>query len=288
MLFYRFGVAFPTAVTITLLIQIHRNHNWFQSLKSPIEPIKYDKDYKIISSLTALQKKRQNFYRALIKLTRLNHGDVCVSTVPRSNNQTINAPESENGEGEVATKEEIAAILLWLQPSVQNTNFLKRVLDLYNSGFLALILPWHYGFAGLSKVEFTYESNVHALFTETLAPRSLTEKSCGFVRMIAANPNFAGKGYASRLLEWRMQKHFEEHVGVPVLLDTSTAQGVRAYLRLGFELLGERSVDTGTNAGGFRLKGDESEEVLEEARKTCVQRVMIKLPPVTSTDGTSS
>jgi GNAT superfamily N-acetyltransferase len=217
----------------------------------------------------------------LIKLTRLNKGDVCVSTIPRSINQTHNTPESEIAESEVTGQEDITAVLLWLHPTTQATSFLGNLLDLYNSGFLALILPWHYGFAGLSRVQFIYESNVHNLFTETLSPRGFSEKHCGFVRMIAVNSNFAGKGYASKLLEWRIQKHFGEHVGVPVLLDTSTQQGVRAYLRIGFELLGEKSVDTGTNASGFPLKGDESEEVLEEGRRICVQRVMIKMPSVT-------
>lgn len=96
--------------------------------------------------------------------------------------------------------------------------------------------------------------------------------------MLAINPKFTGNGYASTLLKWKCEQHFEEFRGVPVILDTTTEQGIRAYVRLGFEVLEERHVATGTDARGIALKKDAEDSVKEEAAKICIQRVMMKMP----------
>lgn len=103
------------------------------------------------------------------------------------------------------------------------------------------------------------------------------------MQMIAANQRYAGKGYASTLLEWQMKQHFKTHPQAPIVLDTTTEQGIRAYKKLGYELLAETPVDTGTDAKGMKLKSDASKDVKEEAKKTCVQRVMLKMPSLAST-----
>jgi GNAT superfamily N-acetyltransferase len=178
---------------------------------------------------------------------------------------------------------DIGAILLWLPPEKRLSAF--NIFTLYNSGFLSVMLPWHYGLTGLHRVLLVFEENIHKMWSRTLPdlpPHGFKEGDCGFVQMLAANPKFAGKRYASALLDYQVRQHFVEFPDRPVILDTTTLQGIRAYERLGFRLLAETPVETGTDAGGIRLKKDASEEVKREAREVCVQRIMAKLPGGTS------
>ncbi len=73
-----------------------------------------------------------------------------------------------------------------------------------------------------------------------------------------------------------MRRHAVRFPGVGVCLDTTTEEGVRAYLRLGFEEIGKIAVETGTDATGIRLREDADEETCAEGRRVCIQRVMIK------------
>jgi len=145
---------------------------------------------------------------------------------------------------------------------------ITKLSALYYSGFLGTILA--YGIVGTYRINFVFEANVDAMFAKAGIPA----EGYGFVQMLAANPENRGKGSASRLLKWRMRRHNEEYPGVPVVLDTTTTEGVRAYLRLGFEEVGSVAVDTGTDSAGFNLSKDASEEVRRAGRETCVQRVM--------------
>jgi GNAT superfamily N-acetyltransferase len=183
-------------------------------------------------------------------------------------------PRSDND-----LSEDYGAILLWLPPGKQGGSAFEELPLLYRSGFLKLTLPWHYGPGAVHRIDSVYEANVHSMFDATLKPRGIKEKECGFVQMLAVNPKRAGKGYASKLLQWRIDKHFEEFPDRPVILDTSTEQGVRTYERMGFELLDQKSVETNTDADGIRLSKGASDIEKEEARKICVQRVMLKMPP---------
>src|ERR1700759_5183011 len=90
-------------------------------------------------------------------------------------------------------------------------------------------------------------------------------EDCGFVQMVACNPQYAGKGYASKLLARQIELHQAEFPGVPVVLDTTTQQGIRAYERLGFKLFGERKVATGTDKMGIKLKKGAGTDVIAEA-----------------------
>ena len=96
--------------------------------------------------------------------------------------------------------------------------------------------------------------------------------------MIASNPEYAGKGYASKFLKYQMDQHFAQHPDKPVILDATTQQGIRAYEKLGFKLLAETPVTTDTDENGFRLKNPVTEEVRQRSKDTCIQRVMAKLP----------
>jgi hypothetical protein len=136
-----------------------------------------------------------------------------------------------------------------------------------------------YGLKSIYRVQAIFEANVEQMFASTVKPKSgFQSANCGYVQMLASNPKYAGKGYASALLKWKCEQHFENFKGVPVILDTTTEQGMRVYVRLGFELLDEKKVATGTDARGITLKTDAEESVKEEAARICIQRVMIRMP----------
>ena len=166
--------------------------------------------------------------------------------------------------------ERFHAILLWLPPRKRLT--IGKVSVLYRSGFLAAMRA--YGVAGIHRVNFVFENNVARMFTEA----KVDEHECGFVQMTAVNPEYGGKGYASKLLEWKLRQHEIEHPGGAVVLDTTTEQGVRAYSRIGFKEIGKISVNTGTNAEGMKLPDGASKETKAQSENACVQRVMIYRP----------
>lgn len=213
--------------------------------------------------MSRIQDVRRRLYLALIKLTRAVGGQILLAEVL-------------NDKGE----EDAGAILLW-QPPFKHMTHLQPWL-LYQTGFLSLLMPWNYGLAAYHRVEVVFEGNIKKMFDDTLKPRGISVDECGFIQMIAANPRYPGRGYASTLLDWQMKQHFKDYPQKPVILDTTTEQGIRAYKRLGFELLAQTFVNTGTDADGLLLKPDASEEVKEKASKVCVQSVMVKMPPTAS------
>lgn len=215
--------------------------------------------------MTSLQQSRVRFYRSLIRMTRLIGGLVLVADVPSST-------DPANDELEVG------AILLWLPPSRRLGDF--DLITLWRSGFMGLMLPWHYGLTGFHRIQSIFEANIHSMFTKALPnlPRGFKPENCGFIQMLASNPKHKGKRYASALLKFQIEQHFAQYPDTPVILDTTTTEGVRAYERLGFKLLGEMPVDTKTDASGIRLKSNASDELKREAKDTCIQRVMTKLP----------
>lgn len=211
------------------------------------------------------QGTRVHFYRSMINLVSIWGGLVLVAEVPGSG--------SANGIN-------IGAIMMWLPPNVREGTF--GMFQIWQSGLLSLLAPWRYGITGFYRITAVFETNVKSMFEKTLKdvrPSGYNEEECGFVQMIASNPAHAGKGYASALLKHQMEEHFTQFPDKPVILDTTTKQGLNAYERLGFELLAQTPVDTGTDAGGIRLKVNADESARKLAKETCVQRVMIKVPP---------
>jgi len=183
-------------------------------------------------------------------------------------------PASPSDGGNTAA-DDIGAIILWLPPK-KHVALPGSIPKLLTSGFVGALAS--YGLRSTYRIQAVFESNVEQMFTSTVKAKSgFQPADCGFVQMLAINPRFAGKGYASALLKWRCEQHFEEFEGVPVILDTTTEQGLRAYGRLGFELLDERKVFTGTDSRGITLKKNAEESVKEEAAKICIQRVMIRM-----------
>lgn len=142
------------------------------------------------------------------------------------------------------------------------------------------MLPWNYGLTGFYRIEAVFEANVKSMIAKTLPelPQNFQLHECGWPLMVASNPRYAGKGYASKLMKHILDQHFDQYPDRPVFLDTSTAGGVRAYERLGFKLLAQTPVETDTDEHGIRLTKPVSAEAKQRIRDTCVQRVMVKLP----------
>ena len=217
--------------------------------------------------MTHLQSCRVQLYLSLIKMTRLLGGSILIASVPTS---------SDNAD---RSGKDVRAILLRLPPFKRMSIF--DLPKLWQLGFLSLILPWNYGITGFYRIQLVFEANVKSMFARSLSDlpsRGFREEDCGFVQMLASNPSYAGKGYASTLLKYQMERHFEQHPSQPVILDTTTMQGIKAYEKLDFRLLAQTAVQTNTDARGIRLKTDQDEKVREDGRKTCIQRVMVKMP----------
>lgn len=250
---------------------ICRNHNWFHGVTGPLEPVRIGNIHDATPAMTRQQAARVAFYRALIELVHILRGQILVAEVSTS----MEAPPGDN----------IAAILLWLPPN-------KRlgaldIATLWRSGFIPLMVPWRYGVTGFHRIDVVYEANVKSMFAKTLKavpPNGYREHDCGFVQMVAINPSHAGKGYAATLLKYQIDRHFQEYPDRPVVLDTTTTNAIKVYEKLGFRLLAETPVDTGTDAGGFPLSPNADEATKKLARETCVQRVMLLLPPERALD----
>ena len=98
------------------------------------------------------------------------------------------------------------------------------------------------------------------------------------------NPQWEGKAPARRLFDWAIRRWWtrEREAGrapTPVWLDTSIEEGVRAYEEIGFEILGECTVETGADVNGIKLEPEPTEEAKDKARKRSRQWVMLRLPP---------
>ncbi|KAK7885554.1 hypothetical protein LTR67_010347 [Exophiala xenobiotica] len=242
------------------------NHNWFHCVSEALRPVTVGRVNGEAPQMSKPQTSRVKFYRSLIRLTRLIGGSVMVAEV--SSSGTANPVDKDFG-----------AIILWLPPFNRLSDI--DIITMWRSGMLGLIFPWHYGLKGFYRIMMVFEANVHSMFSKTLPdlpPKGFKEQECAFVQMIASNPDYAGKGYASKLLKYQMDQHFAQHSDKPVILDTTTHQGIRAYERLGFKLLAETPVTTDTDEKGIRLRNPVNEESRRRSKDTCVQRVMAKLP----------
>lgn len=199
-----------------------------------------------------MSRSRYAFYRALIKAVRLLKGQVLV-------NESDDEPRI------------IQAILLWLPPHARLQ--ISSVATLMSSGMFSAMLS--YGAAGIYRLNFTFEGNIAKLFKQA----NVDDAACGFVQMLASNPKCAGRRASSRLLEWQMARHWERLPSVPIVLDTTTEQAIRAYEKLGFDILGSIPVRSGTDKDGFKLAAGATEEVRTEAKQVTIQRIMLAKPP---------
>ncbi|KAJ8101761.1 hypothetical protein POJ06DRAFT_70449 [Lipomyces tetrasporus] len=103
---------------------------------------------------------------------------------------------------------------------------------------------------------YTFERDLEVLSMSLLSPLGYKKDGCSFVLLIATDPEFSGNGYGAQLLQWQIERHRREFPGVPVVLDTTTAQAQRVYEKLGFRYLESRTVQTGTDSNGIKLAKD--------------------------------
>jgi len=182
---------------------------------------------KIKQSSSVLQQARIGFYHSVVKMTRLLGGEVLISK--SKSTETL----------------QVQAILLWLPAHHQLSAF--PIITLYQSGFFKTM--WDYGVRGVYRVLFVYEDNVHKMFKKA----GTNVEDGALVQMLVANPEFNGHGYASKLLWWKMQRHWAENPNIDVHLDTANDYGQKVYERLGFTNIGNMDVYSGTDAEGIAL-----------------------------------
>jgi GNAT superfamily N-acetyltransferase len=105
------------------------------------------------------------------------------------------------------------------------------------SGFLYTVV-FYFGPVAVWHL-YTFERDLEALAVSLLSPPLVYKKDdCGFVLLIATDPQFARMRYGAQLLQWQIKRHRKEFPGMPVVLDTTTNQAQKVYERLGFSMWG--------------------------------------------------
>ncbi|KAL8672748.1 MAG: hypothetical protein Q9168_002802 [Polycauliona sp. 1 TL-2023] len=249
-----------------------RNHNWFQCLTTPLDPIA-----STTTSLTTLQARRLAFYRSWFALVRAHSGAVTLAYTPSSSSpqdpQLFTTSPSDS----------IAAVVLLLPPHARPSWF--EPLIAWRTGLLAALFGL--GLRGVWRVAVTFEGNVEQMISRGLKARKVArgdQRNLVMCHGCVRNPQWEGQAPARRLFDWAIQRWWQRErdaggVPTPIWLDTSIDEGVRAYEAIGFEVLGECAVETGANVRGIKLEPDSAEQAKDEARKRSRQWVMLRLPP---------
>ena len=239
-----------------------------------------------------LEHTRTNFYRPYFPSSPQH------SPVPASSLLPVHSRAARDVGGTISVAESlpsapvhtIAAVLLFLPPHVRSSPLAPRIL--WNAGFLGAM--WGYGPRGIYRILGVFGANADRMFGKALSEFGLKAEQCGFVQTIARNPEWKGeRGAAGQLLQWEMKRFWRGgksgkgvedmgsrdlalvRVSVPVILDTSTESAMRVYERLGFRLIGECKIDTGTDGMGLKAEGKEASE---QANRVCRQRFMLAMP----------
>lgn len=249
------------------------NHNWFhqkQAIDSLPLPSSGGGTLPQVPRLTTVQERRRRFYHAIVKLVRASGGSVLILlTTASSSTADDNNEDHHRPEKTVLEDGEIGAVLLWQPPHLRPTFW-----HLLTSGFLNLAI-WDYGLRSAYRIEFIFEGNVAEMFKMA----GVDERQYHFVQMLGTNPEFKGYGYGRHLLASQIERcrcRDSESSGCGVILDTTTESAIKVYESLGFEVLGERKVDTGTDRHGIALRTTDEGYTSKkaEADRICRQRVM--------------
>ncbi|KAK4057604.1 hypothetical protein OIO90_001249 [Microbotryomycetes sp. JL221] len=187
------------------------NHQWFFRSKVPPDEIAFPPPRKLKSS----NRSRLEFYIALVSAVRLSKGLIRIMR-PRSSQLIVGAA-------------------MWSQPG---NRILENPMDLVNSGFAQLMLPWKLGYHTKARIEM-FENTVKRLNKAALKIHTrgkVKPVDCLYLQIIAVDPGMRGRGLAGRLVRDGFMR-----VGptTPVLLETSSDRIATVYLKLGFERLVE-------------------------------------------------
>ncbi|KAI4236067.1 MAG: hypothetical protein LQ349_002781 [Xanthoria aureola] len=254
------------------------NHNWFQCLTSPLDPIA-----STATPLTPLQTRRLAFYRSWFALVRIHKGAVTLAYTPSTTNPVPSSTAPDPPLFTTSPSNAIAAVVLLLPPHARPS--WSEPLIGWRSGLLHALFGL--GLRGIWRVAVTFEGNVERMISEGLKARNVAGGDQGNLVMChgcVRNPQWEGKAPARRLFDWAIRRWWtrEREAGrapTPVWLDTSIDEGVRAYEEIGFEILGECAVETGADVNGIKLEPEPTGEAKGKARKRSRQWVMLRLPP---------
>ncbi|CCG83633.1 protein of unknown function [Taphrina deformans PYCC 5710] len=226
------------------------NHNWFQGTCSPIAKLPYVYDVHTKQpALSSKQEQRRKFYHALIRFVRLGGGSLNVMTLDQ----------------------DIVAIVLWSAP-YKHPSFYHII----SSGFLRLALI-DYGLRAFWKIQFIFEYNIAQIMKDA----QVVVERCGYVQMLAVNPDHQGHGYGAKLLSHMLCRHVEQSADSPgVLLDCTTTKAEKMYAKQGFQVIGERAVDSDTDVDGITIPRShpDYQEKRNRAKPYHIQKVMLWKP----------
>lgn len=199
--------------------------NWFCNASSLHPEIKIPSDEAAQEHLSDEQATRLSFYRAICRLTRLIGGTVDIATIP--------------------DRAEPVAISCWWPPYVRNSQ-----LDNIRAGMIGL--AWRLGAVGTYRL-LQFLSMAESGQTISAASVGCRHEDGAFVDILGSDPAYAGRGYATALLEWQIDRHRKQYPGVLVFLDTSTSRAQRNYERLGFRETNRKRMDLALNHQGLPL-----------------------------------
>ena len=226
--------------------------NWWHSIDIILPEIPLS-DEKL--SLSPAQSHRLEFYRALIRSSRMIGGIIAV-VIPSSDSTSDAAGAKDENK-----KDPPVATLIWLPPKVRQAfNPLLRS-GFYQSALRAFGVRGGYRF-------WHFEDQLQKLYAESLSPLGYEQSDGGFVQILATDPKHAGHGYGAKLLDWQVRRHWEAFSNAPkpppVFLDTVSEVNQRIYKKLGFRRMGSRSMYTGRDARGLPFGRDVSREERED------------------------
>ncbi|MCJ1307241.1 hypothetical protein MMC25_000887 [Agyrium rufum] len=276
------------------------NRNWFQCLDKLLDPIPSGTS----SPLSPLQARRLAFYRSWIAFNRAHNDDVMVAytpsstSTPTSDEPSSSSPSSPPDTAPAPFTPTIAAVCLLLPPHARPTWF--EPVTAWRTG----LFPGLIGLSlrGLYRVCFVYEESVGRMIGRALRDRGVEGGEEGrllFCNGCVRNPEWEGRAPARRLLDWGIRRRWEgqrvEGDGkgdgsgkgkgtgngkmLPVWLDISIDEAVRAYEEIGFEVVGECMVETGADEKGIKLTSDAGSSEREKGRRMAKVRVMLRMPP---------
>jgi len=225
------------------------DQNWFQGLSALLEPLP-----SLLATPQPSQASRILFYSAFLSLTRMIGGEIWVATQ------------------QIDEKEVIVSAMAWLPPYKRVTA--RNPWALYQSGYLRLMYLW--GWRGIYRVLFAYDSKMNHLYYETLAQKNIQSKSCAKVQLIGTDPKHAGHGYGTALLKHKLDKMDQDSPSVPIILDTATPLARKMYARAGFRDLGEIPIAVGEcDAFGLTI----TSAVKETNAEMCLWKMWAMLRP---------
>ncbi|RPD54330.1 hypothetical protein L227DRAFT_616266 [Lentinus tigrinus ALCF2SS1-6] len=218
--------------------------NWYAGATEVVDDIDH---------LTRTAKRHMRhlswFQEALVRMTVLVKGIVTVVVVPRPDGKEAQKSASKDN---TISKEEVAAVCLWLPPGKTLDIGLVTVL---RSGVLKVLKGW--GLKGVKRVLFEFSPIVEHSVEKSFKVRGLDRLDSWHLLEIVVDPIHQDKGFCSMLIE----EGFHRASPKPIHLEATTEKSRDIYAHYGFEIdeehrFGVRQVDKiGVQAKGEAATG---------------------------------